>query len=187
MTSDVIIKIPLVNQHADTGHVYWAPRTCALCSLKMIMTIQNPELADISVMELIDKALSSGPYDERVGWRHQVLVDVARLYGVQIDYLRLFKKTKEEKEDGLEFISQKLEEGNPVIVSLYYKLDPANGGHMVVVQGIKREILGKVKGLFIQDPDGSFQGHNYFLPREVFLANWRGGMLWLKEWVKEEI
>lgn len=135
----------------------------------------------MSISELIDRALSAGSYDERVGWRHQVLVDVAQSYGIGMEYLKKFKKTPDEKEEGLNFINDQIVKGQPVIVSLYYKLDPTNGGHMVVVQGLKQDILGPVEGYFIQDPDDTFMGSNYYLDRETFLAAWRGGMLWLKD------
>ena len=179
MTLERIITIPLIDQHTDTGHVYWAPPTFALCSLKMVMMTRKPELESVSIMELVNKGLGMGEYDDRVGWRHQVLVDLASQYGVSMEYQKLFFKTREEKEKGLLFIEENIDSQKPVVVSIYYKLDPANGGHMVVIQGYKKK--DQTEGYFIQDPASTYNGHNYFLDQETFIQNWRGGMLWLKD------
>lgn len=179
MSSEIIIPLPLVNQHADTGHTYWAPRTCALCSLKMLIVTQKPELELLSITELIDRGLSLEPYDERYGWRHEVLVKLAKQFGIDLQYAQKFFKTPEEKEEGMKIINSNLEQGRPIMVSIYYKLNPQNGGHVVVVHGYKKD-NDKILGYHIQDPAESYLGHNYFLEKSIFLTNWRGGLLWLK-------
>ena len=49
--------------------------------------------------------------------------------------------------------------------------------HMLIVHGLK-ESRGKLIGYYIQDSDGRVNGHNYFLTKQEFLTNWRGGLIY---------
>ncbi len=172
-----IIQLPLIRQYHDTADSQWAPKTCALSSLEMLLEYLN--FPKNSVMELVNEANILGGYVSGVGWKHQVIVELAKKRGLFLDFLVQFPKTLEEKKKHTEFIRMKIEAGLPVLASMYSQLDKNNGGHVVVINGIGCK--GKdILGFFIQDPNEYLGKHNYFLDLGVFLDNWRGGLIYVR-------
>ncbi|MBI2064132.1 MAG: hypothetical protein HYT66_00225 [Candidatus Yanofskybacteria bacterium] len=178
MNKDLIIKIPLVSHTKDTGNKEWASRSCAICALKMVMGWKKPGLMDIPVMKLVKNGLEAGGYLKEVGWKHKVLVDIAGRYGVGMAFIEKFFRTKTQKTKGLGMINKKLAAGEPVLVSVFYKFNKDNGGHIVVLNGLRKN-KNRITGYFIQDPEPGFRGANYFVSKEEFSDNWRGGLIYL--------
>lgn len=177
MTKDYIINISLVNQRKDTKDKNWAHKTCAICSLKMVLSWNNKKLDKLSVMRLVREGLKFDGYLENIGWKHKALVDIALKYNLRLHFLKKFPKTNSEKLAKLKLIDRQILKGIPVIVSIFYKLDSKNGGHMVLIHGLKKKD-DKVIGYHIQDPDPNFKGHNYYLSKNIFLNGWRGGLVY---------
>ncbi len=174
--SDKIIQIPLIRQYHDTADSEWAPKTCTLSSLEMLL--EYLKLPKSSVMELVNEANTLEGYIPNVGWRHKAIIELAKRRGLSMDFLVKFPKTQEEKREYVEFIRTKIEAGLPVLASMYSQLDKSKGGHVVVINGVSCE--GKdVSGFFIQDPNEYLGKHNYFLELGVFLDNWRGGLIYV--------
>jgi hypothetical protein len=173
---EIKIELPLCNQYDKAHDESWAYRMCGPCSLWMLIKHKNPDFK-LSPLEVRDKLIALGGYLENVGFKHGAMAKLGNEYGLNLKYAEKFFYTPEEKEKGAEIIKQNLEAGQPVIVSVFYKLDPAKGGHMVVVNGFQ-EFHGQVVGYDIQDPDSQFKSHNYFLTKQEFLAGWRGGMIY---------
>lgn len=174
MTNETIIKVPLVDQIKDTGDESWAQKCCAICSLKMLMAFKDTELLSKPVMELIRDGLNMEGYNPAYGWRHKALVDIAAKYGIKINFQEKFFYTSEEKEKGIAIIDSNIEKGLPVMVSIFWGLNPERGGHIVLINGRNDE------GYHIQDPDHRFRGNNYFLTKKEFKNAWRGGLLWFE-------
>lgn len=177
MIKDYIINIPLVNQRKDTGDKNWAHKTCAICSLKMVLSWRDKRFEKLPVMNLVKDGLNLNGYLENIGWKHKILVYIALKYKLRLHFIKKFPKTRLEKLAKLKLINRQILKGAPVIVSIFYKLDPQNGGHMVLVHGLKKKD-NKVSGYHIQDPDPNFKGHNYYLTKDVFLKGWRGGLIY---------
>lgn len=173
---DIKIELPLCDQF-DTAHdPAWAYRMCAICSLWMLLKHRDPSFA-VAPMELVRQALAKNAYLENIGWRHWGIVQLAKDYGLNLKYAEKFFYSPEEKEIGAKIISDDIKKNRPVIVSVFHHLNPAKGSHMVVVHGMQ-EFNGKPIGYYIQDPDASFRGHNYFLTKEEFFSGWRGGLIY---------
>lgn len=188
MTKDILLNVPLVNQRTDTGSSKWAKKTCGICSLKMILdfyydrsknTTLEKKLKSISVSNLIEKGLKRHGYLTGVGWKHKALVELASEYDVKVNFQKIFPKTHKEKTKKLKFIDRNIKDNKPVIVSIFYRFDYNNGGHLVVINGIRFSSKGTA-GYYIQDPDPSFRGSNYFVSKKELLAGWRGGVIWLE-------
>lgn len=177
MTKDFIIKVPLVNQIKETGNKKWVHQTCAICVLKMILIWKKPKLAKVKIMDLVKRGLKMDGYMEKIGWKHQALVDIASKYGLKLK--REFEKTKTGKIRLNSKINKEIINGRPVVASIFYKLNKMNGGHMVVINGLQKK-GNTVTGYYIQDPDPRFRGNNYFVAKKEFIKGWRGGMLYLK-------
>lgn len=176
---DFVTKIPLVNQTKDTGNKKWSSKSCAICALKMVMGWKDPGLTETPVMTLVKNGLGAEGYLEEVGWKHKALVDLAGRYGVKMSFMEKFFRTKTQKTKGLGMVNKKLTAGEPVLVSVFYKFKKDNGGHVVVLHGLRKN-KNRVTGYFIQDPEPGFRGANYFVPKAEFSTNWRGGMIYLK-------
>ena len=173
-----IITVPLCDQWKDTKNRKWAGKTCAICSLKMVLSCQSEKIADLPVMDLVNFGLSLDGFIDKIGWRHKSLVEIAGRYGVKMDFQKKFLYTPEEKEKGLKFINRNIAKEKPVMVSILNQ--KKNGGHMVVINGfvVKKE---EVVGYYILDPNSknSRNKNKYFLDKRKFLTSWRGGILWL--------
>ena len=172
MTKDFIIKTPLVDQRKETKNKKWAHRTCAICSLKMVMAWKNKKFEKMPVMKLVRQGLAMDGYLKGIGWKHQGIVDLAKTHGLQMGFVKKFFKTEAEKKKGLVFINKKLASEKPVLASMLYRTD----GHIVVINGLRKN-SNRITGYFIQDPDPQFKGNNYFLSVKEFLTYWRGGLI----------
>lgn len=178
MFKDIVIDLPLVDQKTDTEDKKWAHRTCAICSLKMVMAWKNKKFEKMPVVILVNEGLKIDGYLEEVGWKHKALVDLAGQHGVRMSFVEKFFRTKTQKTKGLGMVNKKLAVGEPVLVSVFYKFKKGNGGHVVVLHGLRKN-KNRVTGYFIQDPEPGFRGANYFVPKAEFSANWRGGLIYL--------
>ncbi|MBI2674455.1 MAG: C39 family peptidase [Candidatus Yanofskybacteria bacterium] len=188
MTKDILINLPLVNQKTDTEDKKWADNTCGVCAVKMLLGYFNPKYAKLKIMDLVREGVKKDGYDKRTGWRHDALAALAGGYGLKMDYQRKFLKKPAERKTGLAFIEKNIKNKKPVIASVYYNFNPRNGGHLVVVRGVRmarspaKRASGRVLGYHIQDPHPFRHfGHNYFVTKKEFLAGWRGGMLWIND------
>ena len=169
----VLIEASPYDQWKNTGDKEWAGKTCAICSLKTMLVFKDHNNSKLEIMKLVKEGLDKDGFSEGVGWKHQVLLDIARDHGVELKFQKLFFKG-DDKIKALDFINKNLLKGWPVMVSILNK--KKNGGHMVVVNGF--EAKGKkLENYFILDPDS--RGRNrYALSELEFLNIWRGGMLW---------
>ena len=170
--SEIKIKLPLCDQYDPEHDSQWAHRMCAVCSLWMLLKLHNPDL-NVSVMDLVTRGLAKDGYIEKIGWKHAVIVELAKDFGLQLQYAKKFFYSPEEKESGLLIINLNLENGQPVLVSVF----SPNGSHVLVVCGFK-DSDDNVAGYYIQDPNGRVHGHNYFLTKQEFLSSWRGGLIY---------
>ena len=176
---DIKLEVPICNQYDKAHDESWAFRMCGPCSLWMLLKYYHPNF-EYSPLELRDQLISRDGYLENIGFKHKALTDLANEYRVPLTFAKKFFYTPEEKEAGLEIIASNLKSGYLVIVSVFYQLNPAKGGHMVVINGLQ-EFGGQIIGFYIQDPDSSFKGHNYFLTHDEFTAGWRGGLIYQGE------
>jgi hypothetical protein len=170
--SEIKIKLPICNQHDAEHDLQWSHRICAICSLWMLLKLHDSKF-NVSVMDLVKRGLAKDGYLESVGWKHATIVELAKDFGLELQYTKKFFRTAEEKESGLLIINHNLENSQPVLVSIHRPQD----SHMLVVNGFKKS-NGKVIGYYIQDSDGRVRGHNYFLTKLEFLSSWRGGLIY---------
>lgn len=180
MIRDMVIKIPLVDQFKDVKDKKWKKNSCAICSMKMMMVFSNKKHLEIDIGRLIHETKKLGGYLDGIGWRHKTISVMAKKYGIRLKFIKKFPKTVKEKSKWLKKLEDGIINGKPAMVSVYYKLDKKNGGHMVVVNGIRKN--GKLTlGYHLQDPDSRFLGNNYYLSKDKFLLGWRGGMIYFSK------
>ncbi|HEY4474884.1 MAG TPA: hypothetical protein VJC06_03115, partial [Candidatus Paceibacterota bacterium] len=83
------INLPICNQHDAEHDFQWAHRICAICSLWMLLKLHNPDL-DVSIMDLVKRGLAKDGYLESVGWKHAVIVELAKDFGLELQYANKF-------------------------------------------------------------------------------------------------
>jgi len=172
MDKEIKINLPICNQFDENHDTEWAHRICAVCSLWMLLKLHDSKF-NVLVMDLVKRGLIKEGYIEKVGWKHSAIVELAKDFGLELRYAKKFFYTLDEKESGLKIINCNLEKGWPVLASMHRSQD----SHMIVVHGFKK-LNDKVAGYYIQDPDGRSKGYNYFLTKEEFVLNWRGGLIY---------
>ena len=177
MIKDIVLTIPLVDQFKEIKDKKWKNKSCAICSAKMLINFGNKNQAEIEIGQLLSEAIKMGGCLENIGWKHKTITDLAKKYGVKLSFIKKFPKTVQEKSRLLKKLEKSIVSGKPVAVSVYYKLSKKNGGHMVVINGIRQKDK-IVIGYHIQDPDNRFNGNNYYLSKDKFLLGWRGGMIY---------
>ncbi len=175
---DIKIQLPVCNQFDEAHGSEWGKKICPVCSLWMLIKHHNPNF-NVPVMDLVKECLDAGGYLENIGWKHAAIAELGRKYGLNLTHAQKFFYTPEEKEEGMKIINESLKAGKPVIFSLFNSLNPAKSSHMAVINGLQ-EFNDTTIGYYIQDPDGRWRGHNYFLARQDFLDGWRGGLIWVK-------
>lgn len=177
MVKDIVISVPLVDQNKDVKDKKWKKKSCAICSAKMMIGFSNKKHLEVDIGELIEEARKLGGYLEGIGWRHKAISRLAKKYGAKLGFIKKFPKTIEEKSKWLKKLENGIMKGKPAMASVYYKLNKKNGGHVVMVNGVRKD--GKiVLGYHIQDPDSRFKGNNYYISKDKFILGWRGGMIY---------
>lgn len=177
MVKDIVLTIPLVDQLRDIKDKKWQKRSCAICSMKMMMAFSNKKHIEITIGQLLNEAIKMGGYLKDIGWKHKTITELAKKYGIKLDFIKKFPKTSKEKSGWLNKLEKSIINGKPTMVSISHKLNKKNDGHVVVVNGIRKK--GKLTlGYHVQDPDNRFKSNNYFISKNKFLLGWRGGMIY---------
>lgn len=141
------------------------------------MDFKSRILRRISAEELLTRGLATHSYDRNFGWKHDTLIELAAAYRIPLG--RDFYKS-ERRDEGIQNLEENLKNHKPVIASVFFQFDKSKGGHLVVLNGYRANGNG-IEGYHVQDPDPRFRGNNYFVSKEEFLDNWRGGLLWSKD------
>lgn len=157
------ITIPLVpfySQFKDIECLSWRKVGCGIASLAMIIDYYSKE--KINVEDLLQTGISSGAYDNRHGWIHQGLINIAKSYdliGSTYNYSTLSEDSSITK------LKELLEDG-PVMASIFYKFNPKSTiPHLIVVDGIYNNTV------YYNDP--SAKGGQKEIPIADFQKGWK--------------
>lgn len=158
-----ILKAPYFAQNDQSIDPNNHLNSCGILCVAMLLAFYQNHKPNI--MDLIDEGILIGGYKDGM-WHHEALVRILRNHGINA-YAEEFrsvsvdlqkqsfdKNQNQEKliENGIEKISQEIENGNPVIVSMKEGFGGNNQSHLVLVVGHKKD--GKnLAGLYVHDPD----------------------------------
>jgi len=174
------LKLDQDNKESNEIDKNWARKSCAICSLKMVLSLYNKNTKDIPVMTLVNEGLSIDGFIEGIGWKHGAIIKLARNHGIKM--YRMFCRKPSYRKNGLNVLNFNLINESPIMASIYYNLDKSKGGHVIVVNGCKIDSKNRIIGYYITDPDGiNKKGNKYYLTRDEFNNNWRGGLLYFKK------
>jgi hypothetical protein len=187
-----LLRVPFFTQWGlqdEPGTRLWAPRTCAIACLTMVLEFWG---ARVTLAQVLDRALAAGAWDETRNWIHSGLVAVLQEHGLMAcrrnwrlldghekTYLagrQPGADTAEELDwvrdqmlaEGLATVTGLLAQGVPVITSVYRPFGDHRGpGHQIV-------LIGSAGGrLHYHDP-AERDGERMEVSMETFLANWKG-------------
>jgi ABC-type bacteriocin/lantibiotic exporter with double-glycine peptidase domain len=165
----VLIEVPHYGQFLDIEDDYWKERTCGIVSLAMVLDYYD---IAFDIKNLFGEALKIDNYDDKIGWKHQTIVDLAEKYGL------LAERTEEQT---IEKLLEALDNEEPVIISVYKNFNPSNGGHLIVLNGYF-SADGNLEGFYVNDPIGNpYKNKDQFIKIDKFLVGWKKRAIYLKQ------
>ncbi len=164
-----ILEIPHWGQFIDVSDPIWQGRSCGIVSLAMILDYYN---IPFDIKKLINKGLEIGGYLEGVGWKHQGIVDLAKLYGLQAERI---------ENEKIKNMIKSIDKEEPVIISIHKHFDVKNEGHLAVLTGYFKED-DKIVTLFVNDPFGNpYKYKNHLVKYDKFIEGWKKRAIYLKK------
>lgn len=164
-----IIEVPHFVQYYNIKDDTWQGRSCGIASLAMVLDYYGKP-CDLN--KLIRTALKKDGYIKGVGWKHQVIVDIAKDMGLD---------SKRTEEDKIENLIQALNKEEPVIISIHKNFDPAEGGHLAVLCGYYLA-NNELVGFYVNDPIGPQYKHKYQLVEtDEFIKGWKKRAIYISK------
>lgn len=164
-----LLEIPHLVQYYDVDEAIWQGRSCGIVSLAMVLDYYDIE---IDIKELIDLGLKKDGYIDGVGWKHQIICDLAKHFGL---------KSHRTEDESIDNLIAALDRGEPVIISIHKDFDPENEGHLVVLNGFFTN-EDELMGFYVNDPVGaSYKHKNQFIKLDKFLAGWKKRAIYVKK------
>jgi len=164
-----ILEVPHRIQYYDIDDDKWQGRSCGIVSLAMVLEYYGIQ---VGMDELIKLGLEKNGYINKIGWKHQIICDLAKHYGLE---------ACRTEEDTVDSLMEALEQNEPVIISIHKNFEPENGGHLTVLNGYfvsNQELMG----FYVNDPVGaSYKHQNQFIKLEKFLCGWKKRAIYVKK------
>ena len=162
-----ILEVPHWIQFYDISDDQWQGRSCGIVSLAMILEYYGVQ---VDLNDLIEQGLEKDGYIKGIGWKHQIICDLAREYGL---------KSQRTENEVIDNLVESLERDEPVIISIHKNFDISKGGHLVVLNGYyvaNNELLG----FYLNDPVGaSYKHKNQFIKLDKFLEGWKKRVIYV--------
>jgi len=164
-----ILEIPHLMQYYDIENDFWKGRSCGIVSLAMVLDFYGIE---VDLSELIDLGLKNNGYIKDVGWKHQVIVDLAKKFGLE---------SRRREGEKIKNLVEALDKNEPVIISINKHFDTKNGGHLAVLNGYFIDKDGELMGFYVNDPVGaSYKHKDQFIELEKFIQGWKKRAIYIK-------
>jgi len=121
---------------------YWSWRSCGIVGVQMVLKTILGEKFNKTTMDLVNEGYLLGGYDKEhdIGWFHEVLVRLAKKYGVLAETRRFIPSSE---------IALLILDRNYVLASI----ESTTGGHLLLVYGFTMGENGKLEGFFVHDPN----------------------------------
>ena len=133
------LDVPYYSQYLDINDPFWMLRACGAMCFKMVAEYNGKNIPD--VVAFCNEAKEKGGYDMTNGWVHSYLVTKAQELGLQARRSEGLTSITNE-------ITESLDAGNPVIVSVEKRLLEQTRFHMIVIVGYEKEedaLVGSVE------------------------------------------
>lgn len=168
-------KLPKLSQFLDVKNKSWKNRSCGVVALMMVMQYYDSKIKTSDISKIISRGYKNGHYLKGIGWRHDGLIKLAEQYGFSGKRME-FKSVNKTTTKKLISLLKK----SPLIVSVFSKFNPENGGgHLAVLCGYKKE--NNQYTIFINDTDSKTRkGITKEMLLEDFLNGWKKRIIIIK-------
>lgn len=195
-SNKIILDVPYYSQYLDVKDENWKSRSCGIVCLKMVLdSYKSKNDTKISSVDGLIKEMEFINGFGSFGSDHESLVILARNYGFHayrqefrsmVNDLesKIVRKSKYEDrlaKDGIDKIIHKIENNQPVIVSVIKDFSRQNKFHLVVLTGFQKS-GNELKGFYYHDPDSLNieDGKHKFVPINTFKKHWRKMAIYVK-------
>ncbi len=155
--------VPAYSQYLDVHLRGWPRRACGIVALKMLLDYFSPRMRSMSIDNLIAFGLAREAYIPHVGWKHRGLAKLAEEFGLRGDNYDWANK-----DPRAAFALMQRHARFPLLASVHKHFDPKNGGHLIVVTKVEKEVI------HYHEPASHSRAR---IPRTVdiptFLAGWK--------------
>jgi hypothetical protein len=137
---------------------YWAWRSCGIAGVQMVLSTKLGESFNKKTMDLVKEGLEFGGYDVEndVGWYHTALSHLSEKYRISSE-VRKFVPPSE--------IALEIAQNKYILASMKSK----NGGHLLLLYGVKVAKSGGLQGFFVHDPNNyQSEGESKFIEIDDF-------------------
>jgi hypothetical protein len=174
------------SQRTDVIDPEWRPRSCLVICVKMVaefLVVKN-----IPADDWIKEGICVGAWNGKF-WTHNEIVRLFRNHGIsayaqefktidvniQSGEMKIGKNSDLFLEKGIEKIAENIDEGLPIVVSIYKYFTEKDRHHAVVIIGYEKNENGKVAGFYYHDPEIPEEkgGENLFVELDKFKAGWK--------------
>jgi len=157
-------NVPFYSQFKDVEDSYWAPRSCSIVNLKMIIDFYNIKSPDL--IDLIYLANNRGFFG-RSGWYHEGILKLGEELG-----LIIHREEGVDFEKGLKKIKTHLDEGGLIIASITKKILGNKRFHSILITGYEGDDMDLI---YYHDPELLSGGNNkcFFVDKNTFENEWR--------------
>jgi len=180
------LKVPYYSQRVDVLDSEWKAHSCLVVSVKMVAEFLG--VKKIPADDWIKEGVYVGAWDGKF-WKHNEIIRLLRNHGI-FGYSQEFKavdvnvkngemsqskNTDTFFDKGVEKISKSIDQGVPVIVSIYKYFTEKNRHHGIVIIGYEKDYKNKLKGFYYHDPEMPDEkgGENIFVELEMFKNGWK--------------
>lgn len=205
--ADQLLDVPFYNQLDEKNGLdpYWAERSCALLTLKMVMDYWLLKAGGslVNLNQIFDETKADNGLDDKVNWRHAAIVRTARKHGFLAwrrgwmlshpgreafraegaDSPTLMRIDLQHRREALPTLVEELENGFPVIVSVGKNFDEVEKPHMVVLTGLRRrDEGGAYQGFFYNDPFSPTKNDrkDRYVSIARFVEKWRSQAIFIE-------
>lgn len=172
------LSVPYYSQFVDVSDPFWMLRACGAVCFKEVVEFYGVVVPDI--VSLCQEAREKGGYDMSNGWGHDYLVQKARELG--LDAVR---------KEGLESvgdITEALDLGSPVIISVEKRVLEQTRFHMIVVVGYEKgEALDGASDdttrFYYHESESTDKNKGAYrvCDKQTLLSYWRGKAIFIRK------
>lgn len=160
-------SVPFYSQHSDGVPKDWRPYSCAIVCLKMALDA-HANFIDCPVPDiesLIEEGNRRGGYIDKVGWKHDTLIDIAMSHGI----LAHRDEFKDNPNEGISKIKMFLRGGHLVIISVSTDHSDPSTFHQVILVDCQGE------DFYYNDPAKKSieDGEMVLISRDNLVKYWR--------------
>lgn len=180
------LNVPYHSQFLEVNDAHWNIRSCSGACTAMVLEYLTKRKIDI--LEFMKEAERLGGYNAINGMGHDYIIGFLEKEGLKSwRYKNLLKR---DTLDDISLLTEELEKGNPVIVSINKYILEQKKFHLILLIGLEKDENGDVTHFYYHEPeatvvsvddDKNVGGANRCVNIETFNKCWRGKAIFVSK------